>query len=301
MASLFPTEAEIDGLLVGPDSVAWQIASDVRLNLVMLYPLLLQVAHPTVSAGVRDYSDFEKRPWERLARTFTYLTVLVYGGRDAVAAGRRLRRMHARFRGVRDDGAPYHALEPDAYAWVHATLLAAYLAGHAHFGRYLSEDEVERFYREYRGLGRLIGMRENDLPPDYDGFRAYFDRTQRTVLARTSSVDRVLRAVRSAGPPPIRLPRLAWRAVTIGPRRAVWLSGIGLFAPEVREQLGLPWSARAELEFRALGALCRRAGPFMPESLRVTAQSQRARPREAPARGPEASDPGVIASALRGA
>ena len=70
----------------------------------MLYPLLLQVAHPTVGAGVRDYSDFEQRPWNRLLRTIDYVSLLVYGGRDAIAAGRRLRDVHKRFRGVREDG-----------------------------------------------------------------------------------------------------------------------------------------------------------------------------------------------------
>ncbi|MDQ6841218.1 MAG: oxygenase MpaB family protein, partial [Actinomycetota bacterium] len=98
-AGLFPTESELDQLILGPDSVAWRIASDVRLNMVMLYPLLLQVAHPTVSAGV---VDFEQRPWERLVRTLDYVNVLIYGGREAAAAGRRLRTLHRRFKGVRE-------------------------------------------------------------------------------------------------------------------------------------------------------------------------------------------------------
>src|SRR5947199_8268816 len=119
MAAQFPTEAESEQLIVGPDSVAWRIGSDVRLYSVMLYPLPLQVAHPTVGAGVRDYSDFEHRPWERLLRTLDYVCLLVYGGREAIAAGRRLRALHGRFRGEREDGTPYHALEPDSYAWVY--------------------------------------------------------------------------------------------------------------------------------------------------------------------------------------
>ena len=46
--SLFPTDDELQEVLVGPDSVSWSVASDIRLYAVMLYPLLLQVAHPTV-------------------------------------------------------------------------------------------------------------------------------------------------------------------------------------------------------------------------------------------------------------
>jgi len=109
-AQLFPTEDQLEEILVGPGSVTWRLASDSRLYFVMLYPLLLQVAHPTVGAGVRDYSDFEARPWKRLMTTLDYVTLLVYGERDAVTAGQRLRALHKRFRGVREDGKPYHAL-----------------------------------------------------------------------------------------------------------------------------------------------------------------------------------------------
>src|SRR5438105_7703098 len=116
--ALFPTDAELEEILVGPESVTWRIASDPRLHFVSLYPLLLQVAHPTVAAGVRDFSDFEQRPWDRLLRTLDYVNLLVYGGPQAVVAGRRLRDMHKRFRGLREDGQRYYALEPEAYAWV---------------------------------------------------------------------------------------------------------------------------------------------------------------------------------------
>jgi uncharacterized protein (DUF2236 family) len=286
MSSLFPTEAESEELVVGPDSVAWRIGSDARLYFVMLYPLLLQVAHPTVGAGVDDYSDFEERQWDRLLRTLDYVCLLVYGGREAVPVGRRLRALHGRFRGVKPDGTPYHALEPDAYAWVHATLLEAYIAGHAHFGLALSAEEIEQFYREYRGLGRLIGVGEDDLPPDWTGFRTYFERMARTELVRTSAVDRVLRAVANPAAPPVRLPGTLWRAIRIPPRRALWLGGVGLLGPELRERLGIQWGRRAQSEFRTLGAVCRAATPVMPKALRVTGPAQLRWRREAIARGP---------------
>jgi uncharacterized protein (DUF2236 family) len=286
MASLFPTEAESEQLIVGPESVAWRIGSDARLYFVMLYPLLLQVAHPTVAAGVQDYSDFEQRPWERLLRTLDYVCLLVYGGREAIAAGRRLRALHGRFRGVKPDGTPYHALEPDAYAWVHATLLEAFIAGHAHFGLALTPDQVERFYREYRALGRLIGVRDGDLPPDYAGFRGYFERTAQTELVRTDAVDRVLRAVAAAAPPPVRIPHAVWRAIRIPPRRALWLGGVGLLGPELRARLEIAWGRRAAAEFKALGAVTRAATPVMPRALRITGPAQLRWRHAAIARGP---------------
>src|SRR5947209_12622831 len=88
---VFPNDAEARRLLVGPGSVAWRFGSDPRLYLVALCPLILQVAHPTVGADVRDFSDFEQRPWERLLRTLDWVSLLIYGGESAIAAGRRLR------------------------------------------------------------------------------------------------------------------------------------------------------------------------------------------------------------------
>jgi uncharacterized protein (DUF2236 family) len=266
---LFPTDAELDGLLVGPDSVAWRATSDLRLYFGMLYPLLLQVAHPTVDAGVAEFSDFEERPWDRLLRTVDYVSLLVYGGDDAVAAGRRLRELHKRFRGIRPDGTHYSALEPAAYAWVHATLLDTYVRTNARFGRAMTRHEVERFYREYRGLGRLIGVRERDLPPTWPEFCAYFESTARTALVRTCSVQRVLATVHSVAPPPMPIPDRMWRAIRMPARRALWLGGIGLMDPWLRRQLGIHWTPLDAAQFRALSVASRALGPFMPPELKI--------------------------------
>ena len=212
--SLFPIEDRGGRLLVGPDSVTWRHTSDVRLNLVMLYPLLLQVAHPTVGAGVTRLLGLRAASVDRLLRTMDYLSLLVYGGRDAVAAAAGCARC-TRVPGRAPDGERYSALEPEAYAWVHATLIESFVDGHAQFGRPMPPGAVERFYREYRGLGRLIGVRERDLPKDWAEFRGYFDGVVDTELERNEATDRVLRAVRHATPAPVPLPGVVWRASRI--------------------------------------------------------------------------------------
>jgi uncharacterized protein (DUF2236 family) len=289
-ARRFPSEAELDGLLTGPDSVTWRRTSDVRLQAVVLYPLLLQVAHPTVGAGVRDYSDFEQQPWDRFQRTVDYMSLLVYGGRDAVRAGRRLRQLHRRFKGVREDGQHYSALEPEAYAWVHATLIESYVVGHAHFGKRMRPEEIERFYSEYRGLGRLIGVQNRDLPATWAGFRAYFEDMVSHHLVRTPACDRVLNALHEAPPPPIPgpipLPGPVWTVLRIPAGQALWLGGVGLMAPGLRTRLGIRWRRTDEARFRALGAVSRSLTPVLPRSLRITGPAQLRGRREAIARGP---------------
>ncbi|HET6869531.1 MAG TPA: oxygenase MpaB family protein [Solirubrobacteraceae bacterium] len=267
---VFPSQDELDGLILGPDSVAWRVTSDLRLNLAMLYPLLLQVAHPTVDAGVTDHSDFEHRPWDRLLRTMDYVSVLVYGGREAIAAGRRLRNLHRRFKGTTPEGTRYSALEPTAYAWVHATLIATYIHGTARFGTPLTTEDTERFYAEYRGLGRLIGVRERDLPPTWPQFETYFRLTARTKLEPTPSMQRVLKTINHVAPPPTPISGPLWPILRVPASHLTTLGGIGLIDPIVRRHLGLGWNALDEAQFRALSGFTKRLGPLMPASLKVT-------------------------------
>ena len=282
--ALFPTDEEIEALIVGPESLTWQFGSDVRLFLTMLYPLLLQVAHPTVGAGVRDYSDFEQRPWNRLFGTLDYLLVLQYGRHDAAAMGRRLREIHKRFKGVKPDGEPYYALEPAAYAWVHATLLDSYVEGHARFGRPMTEQQIERFYREYRGLGRLVGVREGDLPPDWKRFRAYFDDVVSNRLEHTESVDRVLSAIAGVAVPG--LPDVLVRALRMPARRLLYVCGVGLLPEVLRERCEIDWTQRDAREFRAIAATSRRMTPVMTRGMLVSGPRQLRLRRRAIDRGP---------------
>ncbi|MBV8429709.1 MAG: DUF2236 domain-containing protein [Solirubrobacterales bacterium] len=285
-STIYPSASEIEDILVGPDSITWQRVSDVRLTAAMAHALLLQVAHPTVGAGVRDYSDFEHQPWKRFVGTIDYVTLLVYGGDQAAVAGRRLRELHRRFQGVREDGRRYHALEPDAYAWVHATLIQTYVAGHAHFGTRLTPGETERFYAEYRRLGRLIGVRDRDLPQTWSGFEEYFARMARDELTHTEAVDRVLRSLRRIPPPPGLTHDPIWPTARIPVGRMLRLGAVGLLSPELRDRLGIAWSRRDQAEFGALGLVSRRLTLVLPDSFKVTGPAQLAYRREAIARGP---------------
>ena len=98
---------------------------------------------------MRDYSDFERHPWERLLATLDYVSLLVYGGREAVAGGRGCARCTGGCTACVRTASRYHALEPDAYAWVHATLLETYVAGTPVRGC-ARNTELRRFYGEYR-------------------------------------------------------------------------------------------------------------------------------------------------------
>jgi uncharacterized protein (DUF2236 family) len=162
-------------------------------------------------------------------------------------------------------------------------------------------DQIDRFYREYTGLGRLIGVRAQDLPPDYPRFRNYFDRICAEELVRTTSVDRVLNATHGDVPPPLPMPQTVWRAARIPFRRALWLGGVGLLTPELRDRFGLTWSNADERQFQALGRISRALTPVMPKPLRIVGPAQLRFRRRAFARGPLGSAAAVPQDALRDA
>jgi uncharacterized protein (DUF2236 family) len=267
---ILPADDEIDDPILGPDSITAQRFDDVRLFAASGYALLLQVAHPTVGAGVRDHSTFEQDPWGRLLRTIDYLYLITYAGREAAAVGRRLREVHKTIKGTNPDGTRYHALEPEAYAWVHATLLEGAIRAHLRFVGPLSQDEIERMCDEYMRLGRLLGLRSEQLPADWPTFLSYFDDMVENKLVRHETVDRVLGSLTEPGRPP-QLPAAAervWHLLRIPPARALRVTTVGLLPPVLRERFGVSWNGVNEAEFRGLAAASRAVGPALPRRLR---------------------------------
>jgi uncharacterized protein (DUF2236 family) len=269
-APVLPSEEELPSLVPTPDSILWRRAGDARVMATAGYALILQVAHPTVGAGVREHSDYASDPWGRLLRTLDYVHVMVYGGpRAAGETGRRLREMHRRIRGVAPDGRRYHALEPEAFAWVHATLIDAIVAGHQRFARPLRPDQVERMYAGWLDLGRLVGLRAGELPADWTAFRAYFDAMVSERLEDNDVVHGVLEMLAHPAQSPIPLlPSGAWRLTWLPFGRLFTLATVGVLPSALRARFGLPWTWAQELELTALGRASRAATPLMPASLR---------------------------------
>jgi uncharacterized protein (DUF2236 family) len=247
----------------GPGSLTWRCASDARGLLLAPATLILQVAHPVVGAGVVDHSTFRSDPWRRLARTVTSVNRLVFAPASTAAEeSRRLRRAHAHIRGMDDTGNPYRALEPDAYAWVHLTLIHFFVEVQRILGRPLTSLERTQLYREWREVGYLLGIRERDLPPDWNAFRRYFDHTVEQTLRDNQAVRDVLAAVASPKAPLPWLPPAAWDPVAGRAGSLLLLFTVGTLPAVLRARIGLPWTSRdaGRLErnaarFRALLAM----------------------------------------------
>lgn len=266
------SEAQARELTLGPDSASWRYVSDVRGYLAAGYALMLQVTHPTISSGVRDHSNFLREPWQRLFRTIDYVNLTVYSGLDAVEVTARLREMHKHIKGTNPDGSRYHALEPHAYAWVQATLVHTVVTVHERLATPLSQSEVDRLYQEWVGLGRLLGIRDGDLPEDWPAFQRYFDETVRTTLEHTETSDAVLASIARPARPPA-LPAWAeplWRAMWAPAAHVLTLCTVGMLPPVLRERLGLRWTPWRARQLRTICSASRALGALLPKAFRIT-------------------------------
>jgi uncharacterized protein (DUF2236 family) len=263
----------------GPGSVVWKVGGDWTLILGGGRALILQVAHPTVAAGVGQFSDYESAPWKRLAGTLDLYMRVIYGGPDETPAeaGERLRSMHKRLKGVHGDGTHWHALDPEAFHWVHATLVDGIVEMNARFGEPLTTLQKELFYEEMREVGRLYGLRERDMPPTWDAFRDYFDSMVEGQLRDSETLQNVIRSVFRPAKPPIPFPDALWGVASWPGAELVRLTTVGSLPPVLRERLGLPWSREREVALRAQQRAVREVFARLPDRLRLMPPAYAAR------------------------
>lgn len=294
IATVLPERAEADRLIPPPGGVTWRLASDVRLMAGAGYALMLQVSHPVVGAGVSDHSNFRADPWGRLLRTLDFTTSVVYGGPElAWQTGRRVRNMHKQIKGELPSGEPYHSLEPEPYAWVHATLADSIVRSHMRFVGPVDHSELETFWAEWKGVGRLLGVRDRDLPERWDEFPHYFNAMIRDRLEPTDSVTDVLEALAAPPPPAVKgMSDGLWQALRVPAARGAKLGTVGLMPEALRTKLGLEWSDSQQLELRAVGAASRGSGAVLPQSLKSFGPSYLRWRADAIARGEVASGKG---------
>ncbi|MDR6974263.1 uncharacterized protein (DUF2236 family) [Streptomyces sp. 3330] len=265
-------EVEIPAQIRAPrrGGVVWRCFGDVRATLMAPQLLLLQVSHPVVGAGVADHSNFRAEPWPRLIRTLLSLTTVVYGGQQAATAeARRLLHVHAGVKGTDPRGRRYHALDPEAYHWVHATLFKGPVDAQSLFGKGMSAGELDEYYRGMRGVRRVWGLKECHLPPDWPSFLVYYDEMVTHRLEFNRSVQDVLDELARPAQPFRRLPGPLWTPFARLAAHYALLVTVRALPPVPRERLHLTWSPRQERALRRFARVVRLLMALVLPPLRI--------------------------------
>jgi len=214
--------------------------------------LLMQLAHPSVAAGVEEHSGFQADRFARLLRTLRGSYAIVFGSDEqARQAAARINAAHQRVA-----GAGYRATDPDLLLWVHATLVDTSLLVHSLFLRPVPVDEGERYYRDSRRVAEALGIPREALPDDLAAFRRYVQAMVATL--EVTDTARALAGDIFRSPAPGAAPlSLAARELTAA-----------LLPPRLRAQYRFPWDERRAAAFRVASAVSRALAPHLPPALR---------------------------------
>jgi uncharacterized protein (DUF2236 family) len=257
--------------MFGPGSEAWALDREAMLLLgAGPRALLLQLAHPSVAAGVEDHSDFRADPWRRLDGTLRSYLRIVYG--STAVARAEIRRLNELHRGI--VGAGYRARDPVLALWVHATLVDSTIAAYDAWLGPLPRDRAARYYEETRPIGRAFGVTDAALPPDLDAFERYLDEQLGPGgPVRVGDTARDLAHAVLHPPLPGVLARLP-----LDPRAYGWTlwPAIGLLPPSVRRDYGFAWGARERLVATWLVTAWRAWNGLLPPAVRQMPQARAA-------------------------
>lgn len=153
--------------LFGPDSVTWRVNVEPIMWVAGLRALYLQSLHPRVMRGTYQNSALfdRKKAWARFLRTAQYVTIRTFGTTaEADAAGRRVRAIHSRLRGIDPDtGETFRLDEPESLTWVHCAEIGSY-AHIAHRSGILTAEQADRYVDENRISATLVGLSADQVP-----------------------------------------------------------------------------------------------------------------------------------------
>ena len=284
MATIVDTQHRDAGMF-GPGSAAWRLDREAMLLLgAGPRALLLQIAHPSVAAGVAEHSDFRADPWRRLDGTLRSYLRIIYGStRMARAEIRRLNGLH---RSISGEG--YDARDPALSLWVHATLVDSTIVANDAWAGPVSRDEAARFYQETKPIARAFGVPDRDLPEDLEGFQAYLaDQLASAGPIQVGDTARELAEAILHPPLPGVLGRLGLPALLYD--WTLWPS-IGLLPASIREAYGFDWGPPQRLVDAWLSTAWRAWNPLLPVAFRHMPQALAAERRVASLTAPPPAD-----------
>lgn len=257
---------------LGPDSYIWQDFGHYLFHFMLPQAFAMQVAHPTIDAGVGQHSVYKTDPWGRAKRSTEMLWPVVYARPEvAVQKGIELRELHRAIKGTDKQGKRYNALNPEAYGWVHGTGFDAMVRMHELFGTPPGPEKRAQMFEEWRRMGLMLGLREEDLPRTEEAYWEYFeDMIQNRLEIGEVASDLLGKTyyLEIPRPPGSSVPEPVWKLMLHLVSPVARLNLRGTLPESFRERFGIKWSRTDEIAFRALRRGVRAVVGLLPEKRR---------------------------------
>ncbi|MEN3538021.1 oxygenase MpaB family protein [Microbispora sp. ZYX-F-249] len=238
MSHAEPAGTDADPL--GPGSMLHRLTHQARWGLVASRAIVLEAAYPQIGAALITNSTFVAHPWRRLRNTVLSAQRMVDPDprvRQREAA--RLNRLHARITGADAENRPFNAADPEARAWVVATLFESSVTMCRLSGESLDGPALDRLYAEFQAFLALMDPYGGKLPPTLREFWRYYTSVVEERLENTEAVHVILDRLFAQVPaPPL-----------LRDQPAVWAAGRAIAGPTASAIIvaSLPESLRARL------------------------------------------------------
>ena len=265
---------------LGPDSCTWRDFGSYLFHLMLPQAFILQSAHPVIDAAVGKDKKYKHDPWGRARNSTALLWPVVYARpADAIAKGVQLRELHRQIKGVDKNGKRYHALDPEAYSWVHITGFDATVRMHQYFARPLNPEQRARAFAEWKQMGALLGISDRHIPQTEAEYWEYFN----NIIEQRLEYGDVLKDLLDPHhyshwpkPPGSRMPTLLWKLAL---KPAGWFFHkltVATLPENFRARFNLRFGAVDRGLFRLFALMVRMLYPLTPESTRYIPLAWRA-------------------------
>lgn len=227
--------------LFGPDSMMWRLSGPFTVaGMGSGRALLLQTAHPWVTAAIDEHSVIRSDFFQRTRRTVVSILTIVYGSMPQVmATANRLHNTHHEVEGkipydagAFKDHSDYWANEANAMIWIHSTLWDTLVRTYEELVEPLTPEEKDQFYEETKLFAMVFGIPEEMLPKTWDEFVQYNESMWYSPQLTVTDNARQLREDLFSGKPLLWLPLRIQETVTAAS-----------LPPNIREDYGLRYNA----------------------------------------------------------
>ncbi|WP_020108954.1 oxygenase MpaB family protein [Nocardia sp. 348MFTsu5.1] len=266
-------DSEIE--LIPPDSITAEQTGRFTFLPVNGAAFVMQVMHPVIGDVVGKYSVFRTDPGGRAIRSIDSVLRWVYGGEEALAEGKRLRKMHQPLKMKNAQGKHISALNPEAYQWVIATAFPTTLAaGPLLIGRDFNDEEKQEILRDNRRIAKIVQVPMRGYPETIGEFDEYFDDFINNKLVAHETALTLIGQMKEAPPLPPSVPaslrpaaKAAANFVSKPVQNLNYLTTVGVMDPRVREILGLTWSNKEQRDLERMHKVIRGSYKVLPDRL----------------------------------
>lgn len=256
---------------LGPDSLMWRDFGTYLYQLILPQAFVMQTAHPMVDRAVGVDKKYKNDPWGRARDSLKLLWPVVYSKpQDAIDMGVRLRELHRSIKGTDQNGQKYHALDPEAYAWVHMTGFDALLRLNRYFTNHrITPKERAVLFEEWKAMGTMLGIIDKSLPQTEEQYWDKFNYIVEERLSKGPVLEELLDPLyvfkNYPKPPKSRMPMPVWKSVALVMGYLQHKIILGTMPDNFREKIALKQTGWDRFVFNSFAWSVRTFYPMLPE------------------------------------